>query len=149
MQLAPTILSTTSVPPHWKRTRTSKASINDDTNKKEIKDETSQEEKTETSGNGKTNRSKKESKYDETSEEKKTASEKVSSRKSSEWQADVERYQKLLDKEREEMESITKTRKEIHEQQVELWGVYKYGLEKIAGLNDLGDAPDAILPGNF
>jgi hypothetical protein len=47
------------------------------------------------------------------------------------------------------MESITKTRKEIHEQQVELWGVYKYGLEKIAGLNDLGDAPDAILPGNF
>ena len=69
--------------------------------------------------------------------------------KSDEWQGDVERYQKRLEREREEMEAIARTREELKKEQVELWGVYKYGLKQIIGLNDLGDAPDAILPGNF
>jgi hypothetical protein len=64
-------------------------------------------------------------------------------------QTDVARYEECLLSEQKECEGIDKTRQEIYRQQVELWGVYKYGLEQIASLNDLGDAPDAILPGNF
>jgi hypothetical protein len=64
-------------------------------------------------------------------------------------QNDVARYEQCLQSEQKEREGIAKTRQEIYRQQVELWGVYKYGLEQIASLNDLGDAPDAILPGNF
>jgi flagellar biosynthesis/type III secretory pathway protein FliH len=65
------------------------------------------------------------------------------------YQTDVARYEQCLQAEQKECEGIAKTRQEIYRQQVELWGVYKYGLEQIASLNDLGDAPDAILPGNF
>ena len=62
--------------------------------------------------------------------------------------ANVERYEKLLDLERNEMKAIDNTRKRIYQHQVDLWGMYTYGLKKIAGVNDLGDSPDAFLPGN-
>lgn len=40
-------------------------------------------------------------------------------------------------------------KKEIYKEQIELWGVYMYGLQHVMTLNDLAAAPDAILPGNF
>jgi len=37
----------------------------------------------------------------------------------------------------------------VAKRQTEFWDVYKYALTKVSKLNDLRDAPDAILPGNF
>jgi hypothetical protein len=62
---------------------------------------------------------------------------------------DVARYQELQKQEQDELDAIQAKRQQLKREQVELWGVYTYGLEKIAGLPDLGVAPDAILPGNF
>jgi hypothetical protein len=62
---------------------------------------------------------------------------------------DLQRYQELSKQAQDELDSIAEQRQEIYTKQVELWGAYKYGLEKISNLNDLGEAPDAILPGNF
>lgn len=64
-----------------------------------------------------------------------------------------DRWIKLLKqrKERvlEEMSKIEAQRRETMAKLADVWGVYKHGLEKISRLNDLRDAPDAILPGNF
>ena len=62
---------------------------------------------------------------------------------------DLQRYQDLSKQAQNELDSIAEQRHQIYTKQVELWGAYKYGLEKISNLNDLGEAPDAILPGNF
>jgi hypothetical protein len=62
---------------------------------------------------------------------------------------DLIRYDKLQAQVQSEIEAIDEKRRQTFANQVELWGVYKHGLAKIAGLGDLGDAPDAILPGNF
>ena len=64
-------------------------------------------------------------------------------------QTDMERYKQLIQQEQAEIDAIQAKRQRIKQEQVEVWGVYKYGLEKIANLPDLGLAPDAILPGNF
>lgn len=74
---------------------------------------------------------------------------KTETKQSCRWQTDIERYEKLFAQEREAIESIARARERIKKHQVDLWGVYQYGLRQISGLNDLGDAPDAILPGNF
>jgi hypothetical protein len=65
------------------------------------------------------------------------------------WLADVERYEQRLERERAETQAVETARQQLLREQVELWGVYHHGLTKIAGLTDLSDAPDAILPGNF
>ncbi|KAG7343742.1 hypothetical protein IV203_021750 [Nitzschia inconspicua] len=44
---------------------------------------------------------------------------------------------------------IQQAKERVQKDQVELWGVYRYGLQHVMGLNDLASAPDAILPGNF
>jgi hypothetical protein len=44
---------------------------------------------------------------------------------------------------------IQQAKEGVHQDLVELWGVYRYGLQHVLGLNDLASAPDAILPGNF
>jgi hypothetical protein len=62
---------------------------------------------------------------------------------------DLQRYQELSKQAQDELDSIADQRQQIYTNQIELWGAYKYGLEKISNLNDLGEAPDAILPGNF
>lgn len=62
---------------------------------------------------------------------------------------DIQRYQDLLTQETEALEKVKAARKRVHQEQAEIWGVYKYGLRTIMGLNDLSEAPDAILPGNF
>jgi hypothetical protein len=62
---------------------------------------------------------------------------------------DSARYEQLLKQEEEEIERVKAARKRIRQEQVELWNVYKFGLQKIMQLNDLSEAPDAILPGNF
>ena len=46
-------------------------------------------------------------------------------------------------------ERIESARKQVYKDQVEMWGVYKYGLQHVKELTDLSAAPDAILPGNF
>jgi hypothetical protein len=64
-------------------------------------------------------------------------------------QDDLERYQSLLQQQDQHLDKIKKTRKRIRTQQAELWNVYQYGLQQIGNLQDLSQAPDAILPGNF
>lgn len=64
-------------------------------------------------------------------------------------QADLKRYRSLLQEQDEEIENIERARKRVRQQQVDLWDVYKYGLQQIGNLQDLSQAPDAILPGNF
>lgn len=54
--------------------------------------------------------------------------------------------QKLLLK--EDMERLEEKRKAFFSKQSDLVGVYMFGLDKISKLNDVRDAPDAILPGN-
>jgi hypothetical protein len=49
----------------------------------------------------------------------------------------------------QQIKQLQQQRQQVVEQQVKVWDVYKYGLEKISNLNDLRDAPDAIMPGNF
>jgi hypothetical protein len=48
-----------------------------------------------------------------------------------------------------DIQIIEEKRRNIFTKQRELWGMYRYGLEKISKLTDLRDAPDALLPGNF
>ena len=48
-----------------------------------------------------------------------------------------------------EIQGLEDQRIQARQKQVEVWGIYKYALEKVSNLNDLRDAPDAILPGNF
>jgi predicted nucleic acid-binding Zn-ribbon protein len=48
-----------------------------------------------------------------------------------------------------DMAKIESARQRVYKDQVELWGVYKYGLQHVMALTDLSAAPDAILPGNF
>ena len=50
---------------------------------------------------------------------------------------------------KQELEQMENKRLETRQKQIEFWGLYKYALEKVSKLNDLRDAPDAILPGNF
>ena len=49
----------------------------------------------------------------------------------------------------QENASINAKRQTFLQNRSELLGVYMFGLEKIAKLTTLTDAPDAILPGNF
>jgi hypothetical protein len=49
----------------------------------------------------------------------------------------------------QENASINANRQTFLQKRSELLGVYMFGLEKIAKLTTLTDAPDAILPGNF
>lgn len=58
-------------------------------------------------------------------------------------------YPKLQKQLSREIAQMEETRKQVAQKQCELWDVYKYGLLKISNLNDLRDAPDAIMPGNF
>ena len=48
-----------------------------------------------------------------------------------------------------DIEKIQDAKQQVYKDQVEIWGVYKYGLQHVLALNDLSAAPDAILPGNF
>lgn len=47
------------------------------------------------------------------------------------------------------MADLQAAQQSLKQDQVALWGVYRYGLQHVLGLNDLASAPDAILPGNF
>mmetsp|Transcript_37153 Transcript_37153/g.90313 ORF Transcript_37153/g.90313 Transcript_37153/m.90313 type:complete len:203 (-) Transcript_37153:158-766(-) len=64
-------------------------------------------------------------------------------------QSDLDRYKELLKAEEEQIQHIEASRKRIRQEQVDLWGLYKYGLTKIKNLNDLSKAPDAVMPGNL
>jgi len=64
-------------------------------------------------------------------------------------QSDLDRYKALLQAEDEQIQHIQATRKRIRQEQVDVWGLYKYGLTKIKNLSDLSKAPDAIMPGNL
>ena len=48
-----------------------------------------------------------------------------------------------------EIQDLEDRRVQVRQKQTEFWGTYKYALEKVSNLNDLRDAPDAILPGNL
>lgn len=58
-------------------------------------------------------------------------------------------YRNMQQQLAQELQQMEQRRKDVLQKQTELWDVYKFGLEKISNLNDLRDAPDAILPGNF
>jgi hypothetical protein len=58
-------------------------------------------------------------------------------------------YPKLRQELTQEIKQLEEKRVAVKQKQVDFWGVYKYALEKVSNLNDLRDAPDAILPGNF
>ncbi|KAL3905712.1 MAG: hypothetical protein SGILL_009566, partial [Bacillariaceae sp.] len=45
-----------------------------------------------------------------------------------------------------DMKAIENAKKQVYKDQVEVWGVYKYGLQHVKELTDLSAAPDAILP---
>ena len=64
-------------------------------------------------------------------------------------QQDLQRYQILQDQIQQDQHTIQELRQQFFRKQVELWGVYQYGLQQISTLNDLADSPDAILPGNM
>lgn len=49
----------------------------------------------------------------------------------------------------QEIQDLEDRRVQARQKQTEFWGIYKYALEKVSNLNDLRDAPDAILPGNL
>ena len=57
----------------------------------------------------------------------------------------IEEQKKLV---QQDMDRLEEKRKTFFSKQSDLIGVYMYGLEKIAKLTDVRDAPDAILPGN-
>lgn len=61
----------------------------------------------------------------------------------------LEYYQKLQQQLAVELQQQEKQKQIQLQKQTELWDVYKFGLTKISNINDLRDAPDAILPGNF
>jgi hypothetical protein len=58
-------------------------------------------------------------------------------------------YKEQIRKVQEEISQIQNQRTQFQTKQLELWGMYMYGLHKITTIGDLGDAPDAILPGNY
>jgi hypothetical protein len=63
---------------------------------------------------------------------------------------DIKRYKEMEDEQINTIQKIDEARNEFYKDQVQkVWGVYTYGLNHVLGLNDLSDAPDAILPGNF
>ena len=65
-------------------------------------------------------------------------------------QEDIKRYKEMEDEQINAIQKIDEARNEFYKDQVQkVWGVYTYGLNHVLGLNDLSDAPDAILPGNF
>jgi len=60
---------------------------------------------------------------------------------------DLKRYEEMEQEQINAIRKINEARKEVHINQVQnVWGVYTYGLKHVLGLNDLSDAPDAILP---
>lgn len=58
-------------------------------------------------------------------------------------------YPKIQQQLTQEIEQMEEKKQQTRQKQVAFWGLYKYALEKVSKLNDLRDAPDAILPGNF
>ena len=65
-------------------------------------------------------------------------------------QEDIKRYKEMEAEQINAIQKIDEARNEFYKDQVQkVWGVYTYGLNHVLGLNDLSDAPDAILPGNF
>ncbi len=63
--------------------------------------------------------------------------------------ADIQRYQEDSERHTQALAGLEETKKEVLQEIVNVWGIYKYGLTKIAALADLSQAPDAIMPGNF
>jgi hypothetical protein len=64
-------------------------------------------------------------------------------------QQDEIRFKRMEEEQSTALEGIEKAKQRVFADQADLWGVYKYGLQHVLNLNDLSDAPDAILPGNF
>ena len=63
---------------------------------------------------------------------------------------DLAQYQEAEDVQKKALKKIEAARWKVYNDQVQqIWGVYTYGLKHVLALNDLSDAPDAILPGNF
>ena len=63
---------------------------------------------------------------------------------------DLAQCQEAEKTQQEALKRIERARKKVYNDQVQqVWGVYMYGLKHVLALNDLSDAPDAILPGNF
>jgi len=63
---------------------------------------------------------------------------------------DLARYHEAEDVQKQALKKIERARRTVYNDQVQhVWGVYMYGLKHVLALNDLSDAPDAILPGNF
>ena len=58
-------------------------------------------------------------------------------------------YKQQIDQTKQDIKHIDDQKKQFYKKQLELWGMYRYGLQTITRTSDLGDAPDAILPGNF
>lgn len=64
-------------------------------------------------------------------------------------QADIQRCQDDLQRQDHELSQMEDTKQQVLQEIIDVWGVYKYGLTKIAALTELSEAPDAIMPGNF
>ena len=63
---------------------------------------------------------------------------------------DLAQYKDAHKAQQEALNRIAKARRKVYNDQVQqVWGVYLYGLKHVLALNDLSNAPDAILPGNF
>ena len=63
---------------------------------------------------------------------------------------DLAQYMEAEAAQEEALKKIEIARQQVHSDQVQkVWGVYMYGLKHVLALNDLSNAPDAILPGNF
>lgn len=63
---------------------------------------------------------------------------------------DLKRYEEAEAAQRKALKNIETARLQVYNDQVQqVWGVYTYGLKHVLALNDLSDAPDSILPGNF
>lgn len=78
-----------------------------------------------------------------------TKQEKAEKETTTDLRVDVEYYQNLIDQcEKEDQKQREEGAKSL-ESVRELRRVYLYGLQKISKLQDLREAPDAIMPGNF
>lgn len=63
---------------------------------------------------------------------------------------DLAQYHEAEEVETNALKKIEMAQRKVFNDQVQhVWGVYIYGLKHVLALNDLSDAPDAILPGNF
>lgn len=63
---------------------------------------------------------------------------------------DLAQYKEAEATQEEALKKIEMARQQVYSDQVQkVWGVYTYGLKHVLALNDLSNAPDAILPGNF